>query len=128
MAEIGYDPEADVVNPTGSVFCAHGAGFQVSWDQVPEYAHVESGWKPEKEGTKDADGISDAGLQAVNRQQGAIRQTGGGVERIISQEEIEEIFRQTYGRIPTDSADTILLPETVAAIRAAWREVPVTPV
>lgn len=92
MAEIGYDPEADVVNPTGSVFCAHGAGFQVSWDQVPEYAHVESGWKPEKEGTKDADGISDAGLQAVNRQQGAIRQTGGGVERIISQEEIEEIF------------------------------------
>ena len=102
MAEIGYDPEADVVNPTGSVFCAHGAGFQVSWDQVPEYAHVESGWKPEKEGTKDADGISDAGLQAVNRQQGAIRQTGGGVERIISQEEIEEIFRQTYGKKAED--------------------------
>ncbi len=102
MAEIGYDPEADVVNPTGSVFCAHGAGFQVSWDQVQEYAHVESGWKPEKEGTKDADGISDAGLQAVNRQQGAIRQTGGGVERIISQEEIEEIFRQTYGKKAED--------------------------
>ena len=88
MAEIGYDPEADVVNPTGSVFCAHGAGFQVSWDQVQEYAHVESGWKPEKEGTKDADGISDAGLQAVNRQQGAIRQTGGGVELIITHEDI----------------------------------------
>lgn len=102
MAEIGYDPEADVVNPTGSVFCAHGAGFQVSWDQVQEYAHMESGWKPEKEGTKDADGISDAGLQAVNRQQGAIRQTGGGVERIISQEEIEEIFRQTYGKKAED--------------------------
>ena len=102
MAEIGYDPEADVVNPTGSVFCAHGVGFQVSWDQVPEYAHVESNWKPEKEGTKDADGISDAGLQAVNRQQGAIRQTGGGVERIISQEEIEEIFRQTYGKKAED--------------------------
>lgn len=74
----------------------------MSWDQVPEYAHVESGWKPEKEGTKDADGISDAGLQAVNRQQGAIRQTGGGVERIISQEEIEEIFRQTYGKKAED--------------------------
>ena len=102
MAEIGYDPEADVVNPTGSVFCAHGAGFQVPWDQVPEYAHVESSWKPEKEETKAADGISDAGLQAVNRQQGAIRQTGGGVERIISQEEIEEIFRQTYGKKAED--------------------------
>ena len=99
MAEIGYDPEADVVNPTGSVFCAHGAGFQVSWDQVPEYAHVESNWKPEKEGTKDADGISDAGLQAVNRKQGAIRQTGGGVEQIP---QIPYFFRkpwQLYGQL-----------------------------
>ena len=102
MTQTDYDPEADTANPTGSVFCAHGAGFQVPWDQVSEYAHVESSWKPEKEETKAADGISDAGLQAVNRQQGAIGQTGGGVERIISQEEIEEIFRQTYGKKAED--------------------------
>ena len=38
-----YDPEADLENPTGSVFCAHGAGFVVNWDQVEEYMHVESG-------------------------------------------------------------------------------------
>ena len=37
-------------------------------------------------------------MAAVNRQQGAVRQTGGGTERIISQEEIEEIFRRTYGK------------------------------
>ena len=41
---VGYDPEADLENPTGSVFCAHGAGFVVNWDQVEEYMHVESGW------------------------------------------------------------------------------------
>lgn len=41
---VGYDPEADLENPTGSVFCAHGAGFVVNWDQVEDYMHVESGW------------------------------------------------------------------------------------
>jgi len=40
---VGYDPEADLENPTGSVFCAHGAGFVVNWDRVEEYMHVESG-------------------------------------------------------------------------------------
>ncbi|WP_167957433.1 translation factor GTPase family protein [Anaerosporobacter faecicola] len=42
LARFAYDPEADLANPTGSVFCAHGAGFLVSWDQVPNYMHVES--------------------------------------------------------------------------------------
>ena len=38
----GYDSEKDIENPTGSVFCAHGAGFTVSWDRVKEYMHVPS--------------------------------------------------------------------------------------
>ena len=38
----GYDSERDLENPTGSVFCAHGAGFVVKWDEVPEYMHLES--------------------------------------------------------------------------------------
>ena len=36
-----YDSEADLANPTGSVFCAHGAGFVVDWDEVEEYMHME---------------------------------------------------------------------------------------
>ena len=40
---LGYDPERDVDNPTGSVFCAHGAGYNVKWDEVKEMAHVDSG-------------------------------------------------------------------------------------
>lgn len=39
----GYDPEGDLENPTGSVFCTHGAGFVVGWDLVPEYAHLDTG-------------------------------------------------------------------------------------
>lgn len=42
VRETGYDSERDMENPTGSVFCAHGAGFVVPWDQVEEYMHLES--------------------------------------------------------------------------------------
>lgn len=42
IENIGYDPERDLENPTGSVFCAHGAGFVVPWDQVEEHMHLES--------------------------------------------------------------------------------------
>ena len=42
LAERQYDPELDMSNPAGSVFCAHGAGFVVPWYQVPEYMHLES--------------------------------------------------------------------------------------
>ncbi len=42
VRQIGYDSESDVENPTGSVFCSHGAGFNVPWDQVEDYMHTES--------------------------------------------------------------------------------------
>ena len=48
VAEIGYDPEADVENTPDSVFCAHGAGFNVKWNEVKDHMHLESGLKEEK--------------------------------------------------------------------------------
>ncbi len=39
---IGYDSERDSENPTGSVFCANGAGFLVPWYEVKQYMHLES--------------------------------------------------------------------------------------
>ena len=41
VAARGYDSELYLANPTGSVFCAHGAGFVVDWDEVEEYMHME---------------------------------------------------------------------------------------
>lgn len=38
----GYDPDADLANPSGSVFCSHGAEFVVNWDEVKDYMHLES--------------------------------------------------------------------------------------
>ena len=50
IEEIGYDSERDVDNPTGSVFCAHGAGFLVKWDEVPDYMHIKEDFLAEKPG------------------------------------------------------------------------------
>ena len=48
VEEIGYEPERDEENPADSVFCAHGAGMNVNWRQVPEYMHLESVLKPKQ--------------------------------------------------------------------------------
>ena len=48
IREADYDPEADPDNTPDSVFCAHGAGFQVKWNKVPEYMHLSSSLKTEK--------------------------------------------------------------------------------
>ena len=42
VEQLGYDPEADLENTPDSVFCAHGAGFTVKWNEVPEYMHIAS--------------------------------------------------------------------------------------
>ncbi len=84
VEQIGYDSERDLQNPTGSVFCAHGAGFNVSWDRVKDYMHLESVWKktePQKEPAP-----------AGERQQGSR-------SAWADEKELEEIFTRTYGPI-----------------------------
>ena len=94
IEQIGYDSEGDLDNPTGSVFCAHGAGFHVSWDQVPDHMHLEYVWTPEAEKEKSA-------IEA-KKGQGSVQ--GGRVSSSFSRsveedKELEEIFLRTYGKI-----------------------------
>ena len=85
----GYDSEKDLDNPTGSVFCAHGAGFVVSWDKVEDYMHVDSGWKKEQQGVPEGSGTKPM-LNALSDME----------EREYHDEkELEEIFTRTYGPI-----------------------------
>ena len=49
MGEIGYDAERDTENPADSVFCAHGAGTVIPWDQVRDYMHIDTGFGKETE-------------------------------------------------------------------------------
>ena len=66
IAEAAYDPEADLENTPDSVFCGHGAGFNVKWDKVPEYMHLESPLKVEKPAVVTRNlSISDKELEAI---------------------------------------------------------------
>ncbi len=44
VTQIGYEPESDLENSPDSVFCAHGAGFNVKWNEVREYMHIDTGF------------------------------------------------------------------------------------
>ena len=85
---VGYDPEADLENPTGSVFCAHGAGFVVNWDRVEEYMHVESGRNaPAGQETKPEKPVTAKNWKEENE------------KYLATEKELEEIFERTYGPI-----------------------------
>ena len=87
IAEIGYDAEKDTANPTGSVFCAHGAGYVVSWDKVYECMHLEHAWKQ-------AVLVKEEPELVVQKQKVA-----QGQSSIQMDKELEEIFTRTYGPV-----------------------------
>ena len=83
----GYEPDADMENPTGSVFCAHGAGFVVNWDEVDSYAHIQTEL-----------GLEETEQETILHTQPA--QPYKSFDEIrLDQEELEEIFTRTYGPI-----------------------------
>jgi predicted RNA-binding protein with PIN domain len=51
IAKADYDPEADTLNTPDSIFCSHGAGINIKWNEVPKYMHLESVLKPRKDPT-----------------------------------------------------------------------------
>ena len=83
IAQAAYDPEADVDNTPDSVFCAHGAGFNVPWNRVREYMHLESGLKEEKPPellTRNLQ-LEDRELEAIMRREfGEIRRPQYGIQ------------------------------------------------
>lgn len=83
----GYEPDADMENPTGSVFCAHGAGFVVNWDEVDTYAHIQTDL-----------GLDETDQETIPQMQPS--QPYKSFDEIrLDQEELEEIFTRTYGPI-----------------------------
>ncbi len=77
IEEIAYNPEADIENTPDSVFCSHGAGFTVKWNEVSEYMHLESILKPKpKEDVKEK-----------------------RTKIFATDEELLKIFENTYGKV-----------------------------
>lgn len=89
-AAIGYDPERDLENPADSIFCVHGAGCTVKWQEVPARAHVEC---------------------FLNRRPGAVRKPPDSRQRrgaaytgtIQQDKELQAIFERTYGPVKNRS-------------------------
>ena len=85
IAEIGYDSDADTDNPADSVFCAGGAGFNVRWDEVSRYMHVESRF-------------SFGGEQQEEKAE-RTRRVSEYVGSIEQDKELLAIFEKTYGKV-----------------------------
>ena len=110
VQNIGYDPEADLENPTGSVFCAHGAGFVVLWDQVEAYMHLQSGVDMDELDSEswyeDVGSAQNPGIAVDNANiSGNISGKNGKFSYSGSYEEEEElqaIFERTFGPMKRD--------------------------
>ena len=98
IAAAGYDPDADTENPADSVFCSHGAGTVIRWDEAPARAHVASGLGRSAPGADDT-----AAGETRRRRADAYRGT------LEQDKELLAIFERTYGPVrrqnPNQSAD-----------------------
>ena len=120
VAQAAYDPEGDLENTPDSVFCAHGAGFPVKWNQVPQYMHLESGLREEKEPQILSRNLAveDRELEAImEREFGPIRRPQYGV-RSESHPATEEVSirppREKY--LIVDGYNMIFAWEELAAL------------
>ena len=89
VEEIGYDPERDVEHTPDSVFCTHGAGYVVKWDQVKAQMHVESGLMRREEEPE----ISESQPRREARYTGSLAEDA----------ELQAIYERTYGKVERDA-------------------------
>lgn len=93
VAAIGYDSERDLENPTGSVFCAHGAGFVVPWNEVEDYMHLEGA---DRGGVSGEEEETPAYIPPRSAYAGSYE----------DDKELQEIFERTFGPVKEKRAMT----------------------
>ena len=104
IREIGYDPDADLENPAGSVFCQHGSAVYVNWEEVVSAAHLEPEAAAQRIVCGDTDAASEqenGSLAQENAVQAATRKASG---ISAGNDELEAIFLRTYGKSKRDEA------------------------
>ncbi len=123
IAEIGYDPEADTENTPDSVFCAHGAGFNVKWSNVPEYMHLESALRKSAEpepvprvNRRNLD-IAEKELEAImEREFGPIRRKVYSAPTVNSAVGIQMQARKKKERVIVDGYNVIFAWDELKAL------------
>lgn len=124
LTQTAYNPDADLENPADSVFCSHGAGYTLRWDEVPARAHVGSGLA---RGARGEDAVPDEEadqVEAAKLRRTAYRGT------LAQDKELLEIFERTYGpvrRRGEDAADAAKRAKRAFAPAAAKPQSPAAP-
>ena len=108
VASIGYDPERDIANPTGSVFCAHGAGYVVPWFQVPDLAHIPVEARPKERQEAAAPSRSGSSPKPVDF-----------AGTLAQEKELKAIFERTYGPAKERREVQVRQPEPPAPVQSA---------
>lgn len=111
IAEIGYDPDKDTHNYADSVFCSHGAGHVVPWDEADEQMHVS----PE------------TGRRQYQQAEEVRTRAADFVRRAVEDEELMAIFERTYGSINRKKRDAMRTPKEAVKTKAKPRPVPTGP-
>ena len=94
IEEIGYNPEKDTENTPDSVFCSHGSGFVVPWNEVHEHMHLESALRKEE-----------AKPEPV-----MIKEY---IRRVAADKELMQIFERTYGKVKRREDHAMYTPKSV---------------
>ncbi len=89
IEEIGYNPDSDIENTADSVFCSHGAGYNVNWKDVTEHMHLESVLKPKKQAAE-----ADRSVYSSRA--------------VASDDELLRIFERTYGKVEIKNPNVVL--------------------
>ena len=105
VAACGYRADADLENPTGSVFCEHGAALFVNWDEVDAMAHLEPEASVRADGSIALKGEGAAEEETITGNADSRRNRKGGSDSIkAGNDELEAIFLRTYGKSKRDEA------------------------
>ncbi|MDY4783432.1 translation factor GTPase family protein [Pygmaiobacter massiliensis] len=109
IAAVGYDCDADVENTADSVFCEHGAGFNVRWDEVPEYMHLPS--------------VLAKSVMPQAPVQARPRYTVDSGLGFSDDKELQKIFEQTYGPLKRDPRKSFAPAEQTQGYQRSSAEV-----
>ena len=104
-----YDADHDVKNPSGSVFCAHGAGFVVPWNQVEQYMHLPSCLSKQSDSAPEPE---TPGRLSRSHYHGSLEED----------KELMAIFERTYGKIDRNPQQALYTPKEEAALPAGALE------
>lgn len=105
IAEIGYDCDADTENSADSVFCSHGAGVLVPWNEAPARMHVDSGLRFGENDREEKEQVVTP--QMVNTYK----------QRVAADKELMEIFERTYGKIKRDERSAMQTEKRPPALK-----------